>query len=256
MQKIWIIFFLSPLFSFSQDTAPLVPSVTNYSFNWGTSKTQLSIFQYGNRKDIFFINLHSNETTSVEAAKNLLAKNGGTLLQIWNNTERLISFEKNGHHVLFDPNRIFTPTGLKKNLKTLTGHYTATEWATITAFRVFLLSYIPATTKMVIALHNNEDGGLSVLSYTQKGEFHRDAKSTHVNNSLDPDNFFLVTSQQLYNKLTAMNYNVVLQDNVHAEDDGSLSIYLGRKQQNYVNAEAQHGKLAEQQQMLHDALFK
>jgi hypothetical protein len=54
----------------------------------------------------------------------------------------------------------------------------------------------------------------------------------------------------LYNKIRGYRYNVILQNNATAYDDGSLSIYFGRKNKSYVNVEAEHGKSDEQLKML------
>jgi hypothetical protein len=43
---------------------------------------------------------------------------------------------------------------------------------------------------------------------------------------------------------------VVLQHNTNAVDDGSLSIFYGRKNKSYVNVEAEHGHLEQQKKML------
>jgi hypothetical protein len=235
---------------FSQEAQHYVPQQTTYSFNWGTKQTKITISQYGTRKDIFMINVHSNETTSVDAAKSLLEKTGGTLLQVENSDERFISFEKSGHVTRFDPNRIFTAAGLKKNLILLNHHYDKTAAAQVTSFRDFLLSYIPSSASVIIALHNNDEGGFSISSYTASGEFRKDAAATYKNPRHDGDDFFLVTKKRAFDDLKRSGYNVVLQNNARVTDDGSLSVYMGKKNRNYINTEAQHGHVREQAEMI------
>jgi len=68
-------------------------------------------------KDIVCINVHDNETTSVEAARSALESNGGTLIKIENNRQRMIRFKWRGHSYSFDPNRIFSRIGIEQTLK-------------------------------------------------------------------------------------------------------------------------------------------
>ena len=89
-----------------------------------------------------------------------------------------------------------------------------------------------------------------MLNYNAGGPFFTDAKSVHINAEHDVDDFFITTSTGLYEKLKARDYNVVLQDNENDMDDGSLSIFYGRKNLGYINIEAEHGHLKQQTQML------
>src|SRR5690242_9351448 len=52
----------------------------------------IKIQQYGDRTDIVYINLHDDETTSVDAAKIVLSEHGGLLIELENNLQRNISF--------------------------------------------------------------------------------------------------------------------------------------------------------------------
>jgi len=60
-------------------------------------------------------------------------------------------------------------------------------------------------------------------------------------------NFYLVTKQQDYKRLSLYEFNSILQAG-QATDDGSLSIYLAN--QNYINVEAGYDQLAAQIKML------
>ncbi|MEM7700105.1 MAG: M15 family peptidase, partial [Verrucomicrobiota bacterium] len=106
----------------------------------------------------------------------------------------------------------------------------------------------------VIALHNNTDGGYSLLSYLPGGSEAAAGADVHRSGA-DTDNFFLVTQERLFRSLKARNFNVALQDNRNAPEDGSLSVYCGKKGISYINVEAQHGDSAAQTQML-KALFE
>ncbi len=67
----------------------------------------------------------------------------------------------------------------------------------------------------------------------------------------DPDDFFLTTSTQLFERLKAKNFNIILQDNEHVYNDGSLSFYYRNSNKQYINIEAQEGHLSKQAEMLH-----
>lgn len=202
----------------------------------------------GKKNEFLFLNLHDNETTSVKAGVAVLQAHGGSLIKIENDNQRLISFSLDGKNYQFDPNRIFTKTGIKKSLNKY-GSCTPQAIEVVAAFADSLLSKIPAD-KMVIALHNNEQGTLSIKSYLPGGSLEREAAKAYANPLLDPDDFFFTTDSALYKKIETLNYNVALQNNSKATDDGSLSVLLGRQNKSYLNAEAQHGHLAEQTKML------
>lgn len=242
--------FLLSVSCFSQTHSPYIPKETRHYFNWGNKSTAIVTSQYGRRKDIVMINLHNDETTSVEAAKIILAETGGLLIQIENEGERLISFQNAGREIQFDPNRIFTSTGLRVNLEKLNKKASKGATNTVKRFARFILKRVPQTPKTVIAIHNNDDGGYSIASYRRGADHGRDALKLHSNPELDPDNFFLVTGRNLFLKLKNAGYNIVLQNNKRAKDDGSLSIVYGKRKKNYVNVEAEHDKLDDQVSML------
>jgi hypothetical protein len=66
--------------SFSGTT--LTPVINTTTHRLGNKEIKLQVLQYGDKKDIVFINLHDNETTSVEAAKRILERQGGMLIKI------------------------------------------------------------------------------------------------------------------------------------------------------------------------------
>jgi hypothetical protein len=69
-----------------------------------------------------FLNLHENENTSVVAARSFLYVNGGSLVKFANGPNRLISFKLSGKTYSFDPNRMFTPEGIKSTLQTYSSY--------------------------------------------------------------------------------------------------------------------------------------
>ena len=227
---------------------------SRYAYSWGNTKTEVVVTQFGDRKDIVMINLHDNETTSVEAAKSILQQTGGTLIRIDNSNKRLVSFVKNGRTYIFDPNRMFTKTGIKATLLQHSNQSSEAAIKMVYSFGKFVRDKISEKNNTLIALHNNDEGRLSIDSYLPGGPYEKDVLTAYKATQQDPDNFFLTTSNDLYDKLKTENYNSVMQENKKAKDDGSLSIYYGRKNKSYVNVEAEIGKLKEQTTMIQTAV--
>lgn len=219
-------------------------------YNFDDKRIPVRITEYGKRRDIVMISLHNDETTSVQVAKNVLEQSGGILIELENEGERLVSFMKDGKSYQFDPNRMFSYAGLQENMRKLNKKFTKSAINKAIDFGKFLLKLIPAKTKTIIALHNNDDGKYSVNDYKAGQYLARDRAAISIQRSLDPDDFFLTTDLKLYNGLKKKGFNVILQNNAKARDDGSLSIYYGRRKKAYINIEAQHEHQTEQMDML------
>lgn len=197
------------------------------------------------------LQLHGNESTALEAALQTMDIRGGMLLRI-DHKQRNMSFQLQGKRYTFDPNRMFSRRGIQANLKTF-GNYSTAAVNAIDAFARFFLSKIPDSS-LIVALHNNSDKQFSALSYRNDPEYKGVAAELYINEVLDPDNFYFLTDQKLFDELRHLGYNVVLQNNRNAPDDGSMSIWCGRRNRRYVNIEAQMGEVATQQTMLEELL--
>ncbi|TWT88636.1 hypothetical protein Mal64_21220 [Pseudobythopirellula maris] len=201
-----------------------------------------------------YMNLHENESTSVEAALAVLGGEGGTLFQLQHTGERRISFRVEGGSFSVDPNRIFTPRGARL---TVESDPPASQEATAAAAketvrfgrRVLELAGVDKA-DLVIALHNNTEASYGMPSYLPGGDEESAAAEVRRQRTEDPDDFFFITAAPLFEALSDSPYNAVLQDNSEAADDGSLSVYCGRQGIAYVNVEAQHGHFAKQVAML------
>jgi len=209
----------------------------------------LKIQQYGDRTDIVFINLHDDEATSVDAAKRILEENGGMLIEIENNAQRNIRFRLGQAFYRVDPNRIFSKEGIKKSLEEL-GRTSAKAIDEASKLGERILELIPDETKCVISLHNNTPGLFSALEYTAGNKRGGDSKKVYINPEEDTDDFFLTTDNSLYEELADKRYNTILQDNKNCTEDGSLSVYCGKRNIRYVNCETEHGKSEQYFQMM------
>lgn len=255
MEKFYLILFacLAGLLSCGQGSnrgaTPIKAKKTSYEFLLGETRKQVLVHEYGNRNDIVMLNLHDDETTSVDAAKRVLEKSGGILISIENKRERLVSFEKNSRQYRFDPNRMFTKKGAAASLEKNSTHSSVEIVETVLGFGQFILDKIPKAAVTLVALHNNDEGRLSINSYYPGGENAMDVEEASRKKGQDPDNFFFTTDSSLYRQLKA-GYNTVLQQNDKARDDGSLSVYYGQRNKSYVNVEAEHGQTREQEEMI------
>lgn len=226
-----------------------VASEKNFFYHLGNRRISLQLLKYGKSNDIVMISLHDDELTSVRAAKNVLEKKGGVLIRIENDKKRYVTFSHKGQVFTFDPNRIFTKSGIRSNLEEQNISITNTAIKSVDGFAEFLLKKIPPA-RTLIALHNNADRGLSVHTYMKGGFHERNAVAVNKNDLHDPDNFFFTTDRRLSRSLGKVGYNVIYQNNKKAIDDGSLSIYYGRRSRSYINIEAQDGMLDAQERMI------
>ena len=209
----------------------------------------IKIQWYGDRSDIVYINLHDDETTSVEATKRVLEEYGGILIELENKSQRNIHFRLAGHLYKVDPNTIFSKEGIKKSLEQL-GRSSAKAIEESAKLGERILELIPAKTKYIVALHNNTPGHFSANDYASKNKRSADSKKIYINSAEDPDDFFLTTDKLLYESIADRGYNTILQDNKNCADDGSLSVYCGKKNIRYVNCETEHGKVEKYYEMV------
>ncbi len=195
-----------------------------------------------------YLNLHSNETTSVEAAKKVLTK-GKIITLEHKEKERNVSFTLDNKKFLFDPNRIFSDLGIKNTLENLS-EYNQKVHKVVFSLSKNIIVYLK-NGQIIVALHNNKaDGNYSIESYLEGGEESHATADIHISKSRHKDDFFLVTNNELFQYFKKRNFNVVLQDNIKVLEDGSLSVYCGKNNIPYINIEAQHGHLNDQMKML------
>jgi len=222
---------------------------TETSYWLGNRNIGVVIYKYNNNPNIVMINVHDDEATSVEVSKQVLRKTGGTLIKLRNDSMRLVKFKINGAVYTFDPNRMFSEKGIEASLR-LYNCYSPIAVKQIKGFAAFILNKIPKTNATLIALHNNHFGDYSINTYDSAGNLSTDSRATYIDSIRGTDDFFLTTDEIIYNKIRSYGYNVSLQNNFAAVDDGSLSVYYGKRNKSYVNVETEHGKPEVQFNML------
>ncbi|TDH28880.1 hypothetical protein EXU57_02070 [Segetibacter sp. 3557_3] len=197
---------------------------------------------------VMYVNVHDDENTSAEAGLELLRQQGGALVQLTHYGSRNLHFRLGDKDYMVDPNRIYTPDGIKASLTSFKT-YTRRAAEVVGAFADTLLTNFILGKKLVIALHNNSEGGFSIRSYTRGQSEAKSAAKVFINSKMDPDDFVLTTENNVFEYLKTMKVNTVLQ-NANPVDDGSMSVYAAKKGIAYINVEAEHGHFEEQVRML------
>ena len=244
------LFFIVCAFS---DTRSIEPGITitekTIFYDLAENIIPIKVQQYGDKTDIVFINLHDDEITSVDATKRVLEEYGGLLIEVENNAQRNILFKLDRYSYKVDPNRIFSAQGIKKSLDQL-GRISGKAVDEVEKLGQRIIQLIPEEATCIIALHNNTPDLFSVLEYAPGKARSVDCNKVYINAEQDADDFFLTTDNKLYQKLADKGFNTILQDNKNCTEDGSLSVYCGKKSIRYVNCETEHGKVEQYYKMV------
>ncbi len=248
MKDIFLILLFSFLFSIC-NRKHNVNHITTYTIG----ETKVSVVEkrcYPCDPKVLFVNVHDNETTSVQAAEKYLEEIGGRIINIENNGERLINFRHKGVSFTFDPNRIYSSAGIDSTITILSMRYDEDAAKEVADFaKSFIADYINSS-NLIISLHNNMDSSLSVFSYKNMQAGNDSSGKIFINPAMDADDFILTTDTSLFARIKEKNINVVYENVEAIEDDGSLSVYAARHNIPYINVEAQHEHSEEQLSML------
>ena len=139
----------------------------------GDTRVIIAKTQHGVGKS--FIHLHQNETTALQAAKRVVASEGGTVITLVHPGQRNIVFHLHHQRYEFDPNRIFTDRGIKKTLSTF-GHYSLSAHLEVKVLANKLVSLLPEG--KIIAVHNNND--YSIKEYLPGNSLVHDAQALNL----------------------------------------------------------------------------
>jgi hypothetical protein len=228
-------------------------SLQRVAFQVGETTIHAQVRQFGSGA-LTMVNVHDDEQASVDAAVVVLEKRGGRLIELTHSGKRRVVFQLAGRDYSFDPNRIFSQTGVRKTVSGDEGEVPDAAHAAVTRFAREFVEYFGLDRAPVfVTLHNNGDGGLSIHSYAPGGEWEADTDELYANPGADPDDFYFVTHGSFFDTLKTAGFNVILQDNRIKRDDGSLSVFAGRRSIPYINVEAEPGHQAEQIRMIETA---
>jgi len=218
-------------------------------FKIGHAVVTAEVFQRGKPMPTM-INVHDDENTSVAAGKVIIEQSGGRLIELSHGGHRLVTFSLDGRRYRFDPNRIFSDAGIRATLDKQSTWSEAAHRAVKRFAAQYLEHFALDREPVIIALHNNTNGALSIGSYRPGSEHAATARVVHIAAARGADDFFYVTDQRFFDYLRQRDLNVTLQDNRNVPDDGSLSVYFGRKGIPYVNIEAEATHLNAQIEMV------
>jgi hypothetical protein len=195
------------------------------------------------------INLHENEKTSIEAFLSLAQSKKYPFTFLHQYGKRNIAYCKDDlDTIFFDPNRIFSPAGITNTLVT-NSRFDSGAFFAAQHLGHLLIEKIQ-TSKFILALHNNSPGNYSVNSYKRNGAYATDAEKVYTTTTMDADDFVYTNDENIFKWFKKNKINIVLQNNEHITDDGSLSVFFRNRKAIYINIEAEHGHIAEQQKLL------
>lgn len=211
---------------------------------------------------IRYVIIHGDEETAPLAAEAHLRRCGGVLIQLINPRKRFVTFRlpRLPFTYDFDPNRVFTRTGLEQNIRALNRRTRRSrlpklfEEAQRFADQFLPLLIEPRTPAQgLIAVHNNGTSPRSDFSFetfvNSRGYF-PGVEAMHYRRSHSPFNLFVVTDRADYEELVRRGLNVVLENSHLASDDGSLSVLCGKEGIRYANVETRMGEIDKQVEML------
>lgn len=189
------------------------------------------------------LRIHGNEETAREAVELLIEKTPGEAWIVDSQT-RHVTIDG----LRLDPNRMFSRAGAEKNLRLLNPEARPEQIAELLdqldrGRDALMKTLAPPPGGLWIAAHNNGPGYSIDTEAPISQRIHKPQPGS-------PRDFFLFTSAADFEIAMKGPYNAVLQDRPGGEDDGSLSRWCAARGVRYVNAEAAHGKLDKQLEML------
>ncbi len=219
------------------------------SYELSGEKIQFKIYNPKDPTGVLYYNMHDNENTAVEAMDSILKKYEGKFIELQFKGKRLVGGWLNQQRYFWvDPNRIYTDLGIYKTLRKFNS-YNAYSRKAVKAFGQFITDSLLKDAKIIIAMHNNQNG-YSLNHYKKGAVYASSAAKYHHNPRRSPHDFFYVVDSSLYEFVVQHGFNAVLQNAETVQDDGSLSVYCANQGIHYVNIEAKAGHLAEQIEML------
>ena len=227
--------FISFLFSSDIDKYPIKNKLFFLNVEFKVVKNGTSPNRY--------IWLHGDEKTA-EMALNSHIKDYSGIAFFIKNEEREIPYKS----TIIDPNRLFSRIGAYHALKKFKPNWKsnslkkALDEIDIERER-FLRAIMPLKNGVLVSVHNNFRG------YNVKSEL-KNSQRVSIKNNQNLRDFILCTNEEDYIKLEKGPYNIVLQNKLPDEDDGSLSWALLKSNVRYINVETRLGYLTQQKKIL------
>lgn len=199
-------------------------------------------------KSILFLNIHEDESTSIEAVRIFSESTKINFAYLQHHKTRRIHFSTKKATFSVDPNRIYTNKGRKATLEPIKRfNFKGQKIAKQLANEIINLV---SQYRIIVTMHNNTDVNYSIKSYLPGEDESQNTADVYVSQKWDADDFIYTTKKSYFDYLKAKDVNVILQDNTNFVNDGSLSVYCGKKNIPYINIEAQKGHLTEQVKLI------
>jgi hypothetical protein len=190
-----------------------------------------------------YLHIHGDEPTAREVLSAHLRRHAG-IAHLVKGNNRHIQVGK----ATFDPNRIFSAEGARKNLRMLNQALPPRDLERIQTLldrdrEQLVRRLIPPPGGLLVALHNNSS------RYSVNDEVPISDRVSLPDRD-NPHEFVLCTAADDFALLERGPFNAVLQRNAPPEDDGSFSRLAAARGIRYVNIETRLGNAAAQRNML------
>ena len=191
-----------------------------------------------------YIVIHGDEETAKMLIKDHIKKTEGKAFII-KSKNREVPLGS----TIVDPNRLFSNSGARKALENFKSDWDLNELDDLLLNlkknrNSFLSSIFPSEGGLLIALHNNFRG------YNVNDELKKSQLYT-IKNNQNPQDFILCTDIKDYEKLKSGPFNIVLQNKIVNNNNGSLSWAALEHGVRYINIETRLGWLSQQKKMLY-----
>lgn len=252
----------------------------DYFFSFGDDDITVRIntnSDFGDKNYIFFAP-HDDENAAVEAALRIIEKHGGELVEFRNSglkdaESRYITFHYKGFLVKIDPNRMFSRDEEVMNYQIdlhlkreyffqsiFTSRKKVREYTRerISILTNSLLRLLEGYT-YIIAVHNNWSStptSFNLTSYFDPCSVEgMSASKYHYARNYRPSEFYIVTDEDIYERVKKAGMSVVLQVPC-PDDDGSFSVHAAYEGINYLNCEVKRDFPDLQYEMLEKVLLQ
>ncbi len=221
--------------------------IYNLLFSMEISETSYCGIKFDIKKNGFsnvsYILIHGDEETARMLLEEHIKENQGRAFFI-KSKEREVPLGP----TIVDPNRIFSKVGATKALKKFKPNWDTSKLEILLkelddSRNKFLFNLFPSEGGLLIALHNNFRG------YNVNNEL-KNSQLYSIRKEQNPRDFIICTDLRDYKKLKQGPYNVVLQNVIEEENNGSLSWAALENGIRYINIESRLGWLSQQRKML------
>lgn len=255
----------------------------------GETAVKINVYQRDGN-DVTFIAPHYNEQTALRLAKDSIRQKGGRLIEIESfdaqgKPTRRLAFAVDGKSYTVDPNRIFTANG--RRCAGLAGKINAAVKDFADRLLEIILSQAGKNSlsddkKFIVAVHNNQDvddkaanlqaSDLTATAFVKglqfrpagRGAYEAQAAGVYLaGDERDADNFIFLSTTRYLGYFAGESFNVVVQkpssqlftDNCGV-DDGSLSVYAGQQNIEYICLEADQTNGGLRQKQMFESIYR